>query len=178
MRYFVTTDLTHAISIIDAPNAISAVKQYFGIRDSVMFADWEELKRFIYTSYDANVGVIYAPDTLTEYEDFNNRVDLYPNAMQKQGPEHNFWCAYIGIIDELGELSGFLKKRIRDGRGFLMLTAVERDKIAKELGDIFWYFTKMCRYFKFGLKQIILGNKSKLKSREVRGVLRGSGDDR
>jgi NTP pyrophosphatase (non-canonical NTP hydrolase) len=50
--------------------------------------------------------------------------------------------------------------------------------MAKELGDVLWYLAQLATELELDLDQIAQDNLDKLLSRQQRGVLAGSGDDR
>jgi NTP pyrophosphatase (non-canonical NTP hydrolase) len=50
--------------------------------------------------------------------------------------------------------------------------------MAKELGDVLWYVSQLASELGLELEQIAQGNLEKLLSRQRRGVLSGSGDER
>lgn len=50
--------------------------------------------------------------------------------------------------------------------------------MAKELGDVLWYVANLATELGYDLSHIASMNTEKLKSRKVRGVLGGSGDNR
>ena len=52
---------------------------------------------------------------------------------------------------------------------------IDRADIAKELGDALWYVAVLADYLNLSLDDIVTAN---LASRQGRGVLSGSGDDR
>jgi NTP pyrophosphatase (non-canonical NTP hydrolase) len=84
--------------------------------------------------------------------------------------------AVFGITGEGGELAELVKKMIRDDEG--VLTDERRDKGIKELGDLLWYAAKAARDLGVPLSEVAQINLDKLRDRQARGVLRGSGDDR
>jgi NTP pyrophosphatase (non-canonical NTP hydrolase) len=77
----------------------------------------------------------------------------------------------LGLAGEVGEALEHIKKFIRDGN--LDLGALEA-----ELGDVAYYWARICSYFGFAPSRVLAGNIAKLESRRERGVLRGDGDDR
>jgi NTP pyrophosphatase (non-canonical NTP hydrolase) len=68
------------------------------------------------------------------------------------------------------------KKAIRDDGG--LVTDERRAAIAKELGDVLWYTAQVATELGLELDEIAQQNLDKLLSRQRRGVLSGSGDDR
>ncbi len=53
-----------------------------------------------------------------------------------------------------------------------------RAAMAKELGDVLWYVAQLASELDLDLDEIAEANLEKLLSRQRRGVLSGSGDDR
>ena len=82
----------------------------------------------------------------------------------------------LGLVGEAGEVAEKVKKVIRDKEG----SFDEESKIAikKELGDVLWYVSNLCNEFDFNLEDVALSNLEKLKARNSKGTIRGSGDDR
>ena len=78
----------------------------------------------------------------------------------------------LGLVGEAGEIAEKIKKQIRDGK----LAAGE--DIIKELGDVVFYVTALANYYDSDLGEVLQKNVDKLNSREERGVLGGSGDNR
>lgn len=77
----------------------------------------------------------------------------------------------LGLAGETGEVMEILKKRIRDG-------SFNLDSLVKELGDVVYYWARICRYFNIQPSHVLETNKLKLLDRRDRGVMRGSGDNR
>jgi NTP pyrophosphatase (non-canonical NTP hydrolase) len=85
--------------------------------------------------------------------------------------------AYVGLgLGEAGEVQGKIKKVIRDDGG--VLTDEKRKAIAAELGDLLWYVSQTASEIGVDLDDVAEANLDKLASRQQRGVLGGSGDDR
>lgn len=78
----------------------------------------------------------------------------------------------LGLVGEAGEVAEKIKKLLRDDTRFT------GDDIIKELGDVVFYATALSNYFKSDLQGILDKNIEKLDSRELRGVIKGSGDNR
>jgi NTP pyrophosphatase (non-canonical NTP hydrolase) len=82
----------------------------------------------------------------------------------------------LGLAGEAGEVADHFKKAIRDDAG--EITAGRREAIAKELGDVLWYVAQIATELDLDLDEVASANLVKLRSRRLRGVLSGSGDER
>lgn len=82
----------------------------------------------------------------------------------------------LGLGDEAGEVQAIFKKWIRDD----MADPAKLDtlRLKKELGDVLWYVAVVAHDLGLTLNDIAQTNVDKLASRQKRGVLGGSGDDR
>jgi NTP pyrophosphatase (non-canonical NTP hydrolase) len=106
---------------------------------------------------------------LSEYQRRSRQTAHYPREA---------WLAYpaLGLAGEAGEVAEHAKKVIRDDRG--EIDEQRREAMAKELGDVLWYVAQLATELGLELDQIAEGNLAKLLSRQRRGVLSGSGDER
>src|SRR5438270_1616212 len=106
---------------------------------------------------------------LSDYQALSRRTAEYPREA---------WLAYpaLGLAGEAGEVAEHAKKAIRDDGG--VLTEERRTAMAKELGDVLWYVAQLASELGLELDAIAQGNLEKLLSRQRRGVLSGSGDER
>ena len=95
---------------------------------------------------------------------------IYPNM------SNNFIYPTLGLVGEAGEVAEKAKKIIRDGDG--TLTEETRKKMALELSDVCWYVAVLAYELDYTLEEIMQMNLDKLASRQQRGVLSGSGDNR
>jgi NTP pyrophosphatase (non-canonical NTP hydrolase) len=88
------------------------------------------------------------------------------------------WLAYpaLGLAGEAGEVAEHAKKAIRDDGG--EVTDERRAAMSKELGDVLWYVSQIASELGLELEEIASANLEKLLSRQRRGVLSGSGDER
>lgn len=105
----------------------------------------------------------------SEYQHFSRRTAAYPREA---------WLSYpaLGLAGEAGEVAEHAKKTIRDDGG--ELSDERRAAIARELGDVLWYVAQLASELGLELEDIARANLEKLFSRQRRGVLSGSGDDR
>jgi len=97
------------------------------------------------------------------YLDEARKTAIYP---RKQAFEY----LALGLASEAGEVAGKVKKWIRDdhcGPG-----------IAHELGDVLWYVAMIADEYGYSLEEIVQLNVAKLRDRQERGVIQGSGDER
>ena len=82
----------------------------------------------------------------------------------------------LGISGEAGEFADKIKKILRDKNG--TLDEADRIAIKKELGDVLWYTAEIALYLDIPLSEVAQDNLEKLASRQRRGKLHGSGDER
>lgn len=107
---------------------------------------------------------------LNDYQAQALRTAIFPNRGD------NFVYPALGLSGEAGEVADKLKKVIRDNGG--QLTDEVRAAVAKELGDVMWYVAVLADELGYDLETIGMNNLEKLASRQSRGVLTGSGDNR
>lgn len=82
------------------------------------------------------------------------------------------YCA-LKLAGEAGEVAEKVGKGIRDHSNH-----VDPRALALEIGDVLWYVAQLARCIDYNLSEIAALNVRKLKDRQKRGVLGGSGDDR
>lgn len=82
----------------------------------------------------------------------------------------------LGMNGEAGEVADKVKKIIRDKAG--EMTDEAKTELAKECGDVLWYVAVFANDLGYTLEDIARMNYEKLKSRQMRGQLGGSGDNR
>ncbi|MGA9284423.1 MAG: nucleoside triphosphate pyrophosphohydrolase family protein [Solirubrobacteraceae bacterium] len=106
---------------------------------------------------------------LSEYQRQSRRTAEYPREA---------WLAYpaLGLAGEAGEVAEHAKKAIRDDAG--KISDERKAAMSKELGDVLWYVAQLATELGLDLDDIAAQNLEKLLSRQARGVLSGSGDDR
>jgi len=78
----------------------------------------------------------------------------------------------LGLVGEAGEVAEKLKKSFRDG------AVLDKEGMIKELGDVLFYVAVTANFYGSTLEKVAKLNMDKLDSREERGVLQGSGDNR
>lgn len=82
----------------------------------------------------------------------------------------------LGVGGEAGELTEKIKKIVRDKKG--KMNDTDREELMKEVGDVLWYLAVLSRHLGYDFDEVAEKNLAKLKSRQVRGKLGGSGDNR
>lgn len=88
----------------------------------------------------------------------------------------------LGLASEAGEVCDKIKKMIRDQDirfdGSEQLTDKQRADIIFELGDVLWYVAALSRDLGVSLNELAHMNLEKLKLRQERNKISGSGDNR
>lgn len=105
-----------------------------------------------------------------EYQKESRKTAIYPNKGS------NFIYPVLGLVGESGEVAEKIKKVLRDDEG--VIDQKKRGEIKEELGDVLWYIAQIATELDVSLDDIALSNIDKLKSRQSRNALRGSGDSR
>ncbi len=82
----------------------------------------------------------------------------------------------LGLTNEAGEVAGKIKKIFRDKAG--VITDVDRQALAAELGDVLWYLAQAATELGLSLDDIAQHNIAKLLDRQARGKIQGEGDNR
>jgi NTP pyrophosphatase (non-canonical NTP hydrolase) len=106
---------------------------------------------------------------LSEYQRLSRSTAHYPRNESLTYPA-------LGLAGEAGEFADHAKKVIRDDGG--EVTPQRREAMAKELGDVLWYVAQVATEAGLDLDEVAQANLDKLLSRQQRGVLSGSGDQR
>ena len=112
---------------------------------------------------------------LEAFEYYNsNQMDDYmraaaSTAIYKQ--QHAVIYPALGLAAEAGEVANKVKKIIRDD-------TFNRDAIADEIGDCLWYIAALCRDLNVSMQEVADNNIKKLRDRQRRGKIAGSGDNR
>jgi len=105
-----------------------------------------------------------------DYQKEARKTAVYPNIGK------NFIYPTLGLCGESGEVAEKIKKIIRDDSG--NISDEKRELLKKELGDILWYVSNLASELGLDLSDIAETNIRKLKDRQSRNVLKGSGDNR
>lgn len=105
---------------------------------------------------------------------FMNRLDVidgnYDFANSQHGPDVNvplMLTGAMGLCSETGELMEIVKKMVFQGKPLNQETI---HHMKRELGDVIWYWTNMCRALHLDPNDVIAENVDKLKSRYPGGA--------
>ena len=85
------------------------------------------------------------------------------------------YCAHK-VAGEAGEIAEHIGKCLRDGE--VPISSERRELLLKECGDLLWEFTALVKELGLSLDLVAETNLEKLRDRQERGVLGGSGDNR
>lgn len=107
-----------------------------------------------------------------DYQEFTLTTAIYPRATTLESVTY----LALGLNGEAGEVADKIKKIIRDNGG--SLRGADFQAIVQELGDVLWYVARLADELSFDLSQVAQWNIDKLRSRQARDVLKGSGDNR
>jgi NTP pyrophosphatase (non-canonical NTP hydrolase) len=80
----------------------------------------------------------------------------------------------LGLLAESGEVAAVFQKMIRGD----FHPDIAATKLHKELGDVLWHIAAIASDNNWTLEDIARENIEKLKSRQMRSMILGAGDDR
>ena len=106
----------------------------------------------------------------SEYQQASQATAVYPT-----DNDAIIYCT-LGLCGESGEVAEKIKKVLRDNGGVYSEQA--KTAIKSELGDVLWYLSQLSTELGFDLKDIAAENLDKIRSRQTRQKLNGSGDNR
>ena len=105
----------------------------------------------------------------TEYQQEARKTAIYPE-------EFKIIYTALGLVGESGEVAEKIKKVIRDKGG--NFSTDDKTEITKELSDVLWYVANLAADLDIDLGLIAAVNLEKLRSRQERDKIKGSGDNR
>jgi len=108
--------------------------------------------------------------TFSQYQKSAWSTAIYPNK------GNNIIYPTLGLAGETGEICEKIKKIIRDDNG--KVSQENKLLLTKELGDVLWYISALSKELSLSLNNVAKTNIIKLKDRQKRNKLRGSGDNR
>jgi NTP pyrophosphatase (non-canonical NTP hydrolase) len=88
--------------------------------------------------------------------------------------EKTIWA--MGISGEAGEVIEKWKKIVAYKAG--VISEEDKVELKKEIGDVVWYLAVFADSLGLSFDEVIEGNVNKISSRQKRGVIKGSGDNR
>jgi NTP pyrophosphatase (non-canonical NTP hydrolase) len=110
--------------------------------------------------------------TFTAYQQLATQTAVYPG----QGEFMGLAYAALGLSGEAGEVADQVSKVWRDSDQ--KVTDERREKIKKELGDVFWYAAQVCTELGISMSEVAKGNIEKLSARKATDKIHGEGSDR
>lgn len=105
-----------------------------------------------------------------QYQEKSRETAIYPDVGR------NWVYPALGLGGEVGEIQEKMKKVMRDREGYI--DSDLKALLEKELGDVLWYLSQLASELGLSLEDIAINNIKKLRSRQKRGKLQGSGDER
>ncbi len=82
------------------------------------------------------------------------------------------------LTGEAGEVAEKGAKLVRDKNGLMDISVEDLHALKLELGDVLWYLSVIAFELGFDLQHVAYSNVLKLRDRQRRGVIKGSGDNR
>lgn len=82
----------------------------------------------------------------------------------------------FGITGEAGEIAEKIKKIIRDKDG--IVSDDDKHELIKEMGDVLWYLAVLAKHLGYDFEEVGTHNIAKLRDRQKRDKIHGSGDNR
>lgn len=105
----------------------------------------------------------------SQYEVEASRTAVYPE-------EYALLYTTLGLAGEAGEVANKAKKILRDDKG--IVTEERTEQLVGELGGVLWYLSECARQLGVPFNHIAHSNLGQLQSRQERGEIQGSGDNR
>src|SRR6185437_17008776 len=104
---------------------------------------------------------------IKDYQLWTDKTAIYPK-------DAGIAYTILGLASETGEVAGKFKKVIRDNAG--ILSDEKKNQLIDELGDVFWYCTRLATELGISVEEVLQRNHDKLEDRLARNVIQGSGD--
>lgn len=108
---------------------------------------------------------------MKDIDKFGNHVVKMWMPYKNKKADIGLFIMALGLGGEAGEVMEHIKKLYRDGE-------LDKKALKKELGDVVYYWARICRKFGFSPSSVLDANIEKLNSRNKRGTRRGNGDNR
>jgi NTP pyrophosphatase (non-canonical NTP hydrolase) len=108
-----------------------------------------------------------SPFTMKEYQEFTPTTAVYD-------PLYALPYLMSLLGSEVGEVQGKYGKYLRGDMSYNIL----KESVYDEAGDVMWALSQLFNYFGWTFEEVAERNVAKLRGRQQRGTIRGSGDDR
>ncbi len=109
---------------------------------------------------------------INRYADFTNDVWKDPMYLKMGNLPVEPAILGLGLVGEAGEVVEKIKKMYHYNQ------PTDLESMKKELGDVVFYWARLCRWYGFDPSEVLDANVLKLEDRKERGVLHGNGDNR
>lgn len=145
-------------------------------------SNYDNLKNGVYKvakwSYEPDPNLFKEPVSSKDVEVYadpdTNDWDWFQAECMKTAiyPEqHGLQYTALGMASEAGEVAGKIKKYMRDG-------VIDDMATAMEVFDVLWYCAAFLDELGYDMSEVVYKGFEKLRSRQERGTLGGSGDSR
>lgn len=114
--------------------------------------------------------------TLNEYQRRAATTAVYRDKLTSHAARIEY--VFRGLVDEIGEIAGHLKRVLRDDDTDGEPSTARRGALGLELGDLLWYVATMAEELGYDLQTIAGMNLVKLAKRAGTGTICGKGDER
>lgn len=115
---------------------------------------------------------------INRYTKLSQETAVHPLVVPDGAHPHMAGLLYCAakLAGESGEVSEVIGKALRDDNG--TFPPERMTQMVKELGDVYWYLSRICCLLGIDPEHVLKVNLEKLQSRMERGTLHGDGDDR
>jgi len=110
--------------------------------------------------------------TFQEYQIQTAKTAIYPKEKIEDGINY----CILGLCGESGEISNKFKKVLRDDGG--KISDKKCKDLFDEVGDVLYYISELTTCLGYNLEDVATSNINKLKDRQERNKITGSGDNR
>ena len=90
--------------------------------------------------------------------------------VKNSNPDLDLSAEVLGLTEEAGEVAGKVRK-------YLQGRHLDRKELAKELGDVFFFWSRVAKRFNLTPEEIVFMNQDKLEASLSKGVIIGEGDN-
>lgn len=150
----------------------------------VAMADFQNSCSSFSLAEDVSLGDMFKVSrNLLDYQDFTDSTAIYPYKNTGRLDEMSYLA--LGLGGEAGEVLEVCKKIIRDIPSIEHTDNVRFSvpqatvvRISSELGDVFWYWIRLCKLFGLNPYEVVEDNVDKLEARNKNGTIQGSGNHR